>query len=193
MNFDAKFVLVSLFKMSSTANDCDVFDDVDDDELLRLAEVGESQAASGSQLTEAQKSRVERNRQKALALKQARLTSRPYPEPKKFIDPLEGDGGGKKSGQHETKLVDTNAGFFIEEDADGPGEGFELEVEREPAPVVEPDRPTCLECRDELADSFLFRTFDHEVCDKCRDTEKDGKHELVIFLSGYDETFIGST
>jgi hypothetical protein len=29
--------------------------------------------------------------------------------------------------------------------------------------------------------SFLFRhrTFDFEVCDKCRDTEKDGKHELV--------------
>ena len=52
-------------------------------------------------------------------------------------------------------------------------------MERELAPVIEPDRPTCLECRDELVDSFLFKTFDLEVCDKCRDTEKDGKHELV--------------
>ena len=168
--------------MSTAANVSDVFDDADDDELLQLAEAGESQADAGSQLSEAQKSRAERNRQKALALKQARLTSRPYPEPKKFIDPLDEDGRGKKSGQHETKLVDTNAGFFIKEDPDRPAEGFELEVEREPAPVVEPDRPTCLECRDELADSFLFRTFDHEVCDKCRDTEKDGKHELVILI-----------
>ncbi len=52
-------------------------------------------------------------------------------------------------------------------------------MEREPAPVIEPDRPTCLECRDELVDSFLFKTFDLDVCDKCKDTEKDGKHELV--------------
>ena len=156
----------------------DVFDDVDEAELLQLAEVSEASTEAGNQLSEAQKSRAEKNRRKALALKQARLTSRPYPDTKKYVDPLD-ESLGKMPAQHETKLVDTNAGFFIEEDVDGPGERFELEVEREPAPVIEPDRPTCLECREELADSYLFRTFDHEVCDNCRETEKDGKHELV--------------
>jgi len=60
----------------SEPNDNDVFDDVDEAELLQLAEVTEAGSPSGSQLTEAQKSRVEKNRLKALALKQARLTSR---------------------------------------------------------------------------------------------------------------------
>ena len=41
-------------------------------------------------------------------------------------------------------------------------------------------RTRCLECSEELiGDSYLFRTFDLEVCDKCKDTEKDGKHELI--------------
>jgi hypothetical protein len=155
-----------------------VFDDVDDHEFLLAAESLEE--TSSSQMTEVQKARAEKNRLKALSLKKARLTARPYPEPKKHVDPLD---EGKKSSQHETKLVDTNAGFFIEEDPEGPDDHLELELDREPAPVIEPDRPTCLECRDELADSFLFRTFDLEVCDKCRDTEKDGKHELVINFS----------
>ena len=52
-----------------------------------------------------------------------------------------------------------------------------------PAPLM-PDpkdgRTRCLECSEELiGDSYLFRTFDLEVCDKCKDTEKDGKHELI--------------
>ena len=52
-----------------------------------------------------------------------------------------------------------------------------------PAPLM-PDpvdgRPRCLDCSEELiGDSYLFRTFDHEVCDKCKNTEKDGKHELI--------------
>ena len=41
------------------------------------------------------------------------------------------------------------------------------------------DRPCCSDCGEEISDSYLFRTFDVIVCDKCRDTEKDGKHELI--------------
>ena len=171
---------------STEQHDEALFDDVDDndDELLLLAtdhaeqETSSKPSSQTVELSEAQKQRAEKNRLKALSLKKARLASRPYPETKKFVDPLD-EGNAKKPGQHEIKLVDTNAGFFIEEDVNEPGGHVEFEVEREPAPVLEPDRPTCLECRDELADSFLFRTFDLEVCDKCRDTEKDGKHELV--------------
>ena len=223
------------------------------EDLLKLVESSENSAstsAPSSGLSEGQKSRAEKNRLKALALKKARLTARPYPEPKKFVDPLD-ELSASSSKKSETKLVDTNAGFFIEEDPDEPFDNYlvpfltleplisephvahllakykilyeeytylvvslgpstknqciavrqceiqqiylkptpsiyklelyfpEQEVEREPAPVIEPDRPTCLECRDELVDSFLFKTFDLEVCDKCRDTEKDGKHELV--------------
>ena len=53
----------------------------------------------------------------------------------------------------------------------------------DPAPLM-PDpkdgRPRCEECSEELlGDSYLFKTFDIEVCDKCKDTEKDGKHELI--------------
>ena len=52
---------------------------------------------------------------------------------------------------------------------------------------VEPERPICKECEEELADSFLFRTFDLEVCDKCKDTEKDGKHELITKTDAKNE------
>jgi len=55
----------------------------------------------------------------------------------------------------------------------------EVEIERSLAPYIEPDRQSCLECGKELVDSFLLKTFGHEVCDKCKETEKDGKHELI--------------
>ena len=52
-----------------------------------------------------------------------------------------------------------------------------------PAPLMPDPKdggPRCLECSEELiGDSYLFRTFDLEVCDKCKCTEKDGKHELI--------------
>ena len=41
-------------------------------------------------------------------------------------------------------------------------------------------RVRCLECSLELiGDDYLFRKFDLDVCDKCKDTKKDGKHELI--------------
>ncbi|KAJ8303859.1 hypothetical protein KUTeg_017442 [Tegillarca granosa] len=58
-------------------------------------------------LSAAQKARIERNKQKALLLRQARLTSHPYTKDK------------KESGQKlkaPVKEVDTEAGFFFDED-----------------------------------------------------------------------------
>ena len=56
-------------------------------------------------------------------------------------------------------------------------------VTEDPAPLM-PDpkdgRPRCTECNEELlGDSYLFKKFDLEVCDKCKNTGKDEKHELI--------------
>ena len=56
-----------------------VFDDGFDDDLLAASEHIIPIATS---MTEAQKSRAERNRMKAVALKKARLIANPYPNPK---------------------------------------------------------------------------------------------------------------
>ena len=56
-------------------------------------------------------------------------------------------------------------------------------VTEDPAPLLPDPKdggPRCEECSEELqGDSYLFKTFDLEVCDKCKDTSKDGKHELI--------------
>lgn len=116
-----------------------------------------------------------------MALKKARLSAQPYPDPKILKNDL--ITGEKLKSSKETKLIDSNAGFFIEESES------ETAVLQEPIPppVIEPDRPQCKECSDEMADSFLLRTFDYEVCDKCKDTEKDGKHELITKTDAKNE------
>lgn len=163
----------------------DPFGEMEDEALLLAADQGES-----SGLSEAQKSRAEKNRLKAVALKKARLSAQPYPDPKqKSAADSKNDfitGESLKTSKAETKLIDTNAGFFIEESEDEPRAKPTMECL--PAPVVEPERPTCKECEEEkFADSFLFRTFDLEVCDKCKDTEKDGKHELITKTDAKNE------
>ena len=152
----------------------DFFDDSADADLLAAVE-GPSRP-----MTDAQRSRAEKNRMKAIALKKARISAKPYPDPK-----AENVIGEKlNAGRKEKQLVDTKAGFFIEEDDT---DNFQGNVEPLPAPVIEPDRPHCLECQVEIADSYLFRSFDHEVCDKCKETEKDGKHELITKTDAKNE------
>jgi len=151
----------------------DCFDDDFDNDLLVAAESNEAKDVS-QKISDSQKARAEKNRMKAIALKKARLSAQPYPDPKKKEDFLTGE---KVKETKETKLVDTNAGFFIEE-TDGP-EGQQVISEPLPAPVIEPERPKCTECLEDLADSYLFRMFNIDVCDKCKETEKDGKHELI--------------
>ena len=121
---------------------------------------------------------------KAIALKKARVSAQPYPNPK-----AENILGEKLISQKKEKqLVDTKAGFFIEEDDKDPNaQSLQGNIEPMPAPVIEPDRPHCLECQEEIADSYLFRNFDYEVCDKCKETEKDGKHELITKTDAKNE------
>ena len=125
-------------------------------------------------LTMAQKARMEKNRLKAMSLKQARLQMRPSSSKDQSRDSVTGE---KVIHVKEKKVVDSGAGFFIDEEEE---EAFDpANVKELPAPILKPDQPVCEECGKDFADSFLFRTFDFVVCDECKETERDGKHELI--------------
>ena len=65
------------------------FDDFPDEEFLSIDTSVASQPPDP--MTEGQRARAERNRQKALALKKARLTVRPYPEVRaQDVHPIDG-------------------------------------------------------------------------------------------------------
>ncbi|XP_053558675.1 DNA repair protein complementing XP-A cells [Bombina bombina] len=115
-------------------------------------------------LPAAVRAKIERNRQRALMLRQARLASRPYPT-----------GEGISAIKAHAKVVDSGGGFFIEEE-----EAEEKSVENvihQPGPVLEFDYLICEECGKEYMDSYLSNHFDLSVCDNCRDTEE--KHKLI--------------
>ncbi|TRY71992.1 hypothetical protein TCAL_03958 [Tigriopus californicus] len=154
----------------------------DDDDLLEGVAVEEISVPNPTStppvpLTMSQKARMERNRLKAKSLKQARLMARPYANnPGSSRDQVTGE---KLIRVQEKKLVDSGAGFFIEETSEGSDAIDPSTFVQLPAPIIKPDQPSCLECQENFSDSFLFRTFDISVCDKCKETERDGKHELI--------------
>jgi len=153
--------------MSSQSEDIDSFcdDDVDDKELNSIFDKIENE----TNLSEGQKSRMEKNKLKALALKKARLLSNPYDKNKP-----------SKKSQTAPRMIDTGGGFFIEEDEEGGDGGDEkIEIIEQPPPIQPPDQPTCEDCNKDFAQSYLFNTFDHSVCDECKNMERDGPHELI--------------
>lgn len=123
-------------------------------------------------LTVSQKARIERNRQNALLLKQARLIPHPYAKintadsVEKSVIKVQG-----------SKFIDTGGGFLLEEKVGDDQDNEPMKLTAELAPVMEPDRPICEECKEEFDDSYLFQNFDHPVCDSCRDNEE--KHQLI--------------
>ncbi|XP_035037442.1 DNA repair protein complementing XP-A cells isoform X2 [Hippoglossus stenolepis] len=117
------------------------------------------------ELSAAMRAKIERNRQRALMLRQARLASRP-------LSAVEGATSAKVS-----KTIDSGAGFFIEEEEDGEEEHKARKVVHQPAPVIEPDYLICDDCQKPFMDSYLSNSFDLSVCDKCRDNEE--KHKLI--------------
>ncbi|KAG8455022.1 hypothetical protein GDO86_001296 [Hymenochirus boettgeri] len=115
-------------------------------------------------LPAAVRAKIERNRQRALMLRQARLACRPYPS-----------GEGTSKVKAPPKVIDSGAGFFIEEE-----EAEEQHVENvvhQPGPVLEFDYLICEDCGKDFMDSYLCNHFDLPVCDSCRDTEE--KHKLI--------------
>ncbi|KAJ8339788.1 hypothetical protein SKAU_G00344210 [Synaphobranchus kaupii] len=112
-------------------------------------------------LSAAMRAKIERNRQRALLLRQARLANRPYSE------------GGTCA--KVAKTIDSGAGFFIEEEEEAAQ--MVKKVVHKPAPVMEPDYLICDDCNKPFMDSYLSNSFDLSVCDKCRDNEE--KHKLI--------------
>ncbi|XP_075946481.1 DNA repair protein complementing XP-A cells isoform X2 [Anarhichas minor] len=107
------------------------------------------------ELSAAMRAKIERNRQQALMLRQARLASRPS-------SAVEGATSAKIS-----KTIDSGAGFFIEEEEEEK-EQRTRKVVHQPAPVIEPDYLLCDDCQKPFMDSYLSNSFDLSVCDKCR-------------------------
>ncbi|MEE6513751.1 hypothetical protein FKM82_021551 [Ascaphus truei] len=115
-------------------------------------------------LPAAVRAKIERNRQRALMLRQARLASRPYPTAE-----------GISTVKAPPKVVDSGGGFYIEEEEaeEQPAEN----VVHQPGPVLEFDYLICEECGKEFMDSYLSNHFNLDVCDNCRYTEE--KHKLI--------------
>ncbi len=129
-----------------------IFDLGEDDGEDQAEQVKEEKGMSSSCLNKFQRDRAEKNRQKALTLRQARINE---------------TGVTAKANLEKQKVpIDSGAGFFIE-DEDEDEECRPLESR--PAPIVEPDRPECQECGRPVAESFLLRTYDLSVCDECKE------------------------
>eukprot|EP00794_Sanderia_malayensis_P019529 gene19529-21459_t len=137
---------------------------------------------SPSKLTAAQKARIEKNKEQALLLRQARLKAvkRDCPDgidkatliPAKLYVKKRDDSVGLLACQK-----DTGAGFFIEEDDD------EELAKAFTSPVIAKELPPpvlgvgglaekCTDCEKDFSDSILLRDFEVSVCDGCRDNEK---------------------
>ncbi|KAM6329371.1 DNA repair protein complementing XP-A cells isoform 1-T1 [Alca torda] len=127
-------------------------------------------------LSAAALAKIERNRQRALALRQARLAARPYPA-----------AGGVRV-RAPPKVVDTGGGFLLEEEAEAEAEGEAggaKKIVHPPAPVLEFDYLICGDCGKEFMDSYLMQHFDWATCDNCRDAED--KHKLITRTEAKEE------
>lgn len=74
---------------------------------------------SEPKLSATQKARIERNRQKALLLRSARLSNRPYPTRNKDIDGAKHNEsdintGSSNSNSGLSRVVDTGGGFLLD-------------------------------------------------------------------------------
>ena len=78
-------------------------------------------------LTDAQRAKIERNRQKALLLKQARLAKMPTVPTGGADD--EGGFSGAKKNEKMTRVIDSGGGFLIEEEVGGENEEEQVRME----------------------------------------------------------------
>nr|SVE72715.1 EOG090X0KP6 [Daphnia similis] len=139
-------------------------------EELEISKLNEDTRDNVPCLSAFQKARIERNRQKALLLRQARLQAHPY-----------------KNGNTEehsviriknSRLIDSGGGFLINEKELEEEQQREIVITEDPAPIILPDRPHCDECEQPLHDSLLYRSFSYPVCDPCKDANDD-KYSLI--------------
>lgn len=115
------------------------------------------------------KDRVEKNRQRAIILRNSKLVSHPFAKGKT----VSVDTTTIKIGA--TKYIDTGGGFLREE-VEGREEETKEPVQEEP-PILEDDRPFCIKCDKPFATSWLFDKFNYYCCDECKDLEEE--HKLI--------------
>nr|XP_018906309.1 PREDICTED: DNA repair protein complementing XP-A cells [Bemisia tabaci]XP_018906311.1 PREDICTED: DNA repair protein complementing XP-A cells [Bemisia tabaci]XP_018906312.1 PREDICTED: DNA repair protein complementing XP-A cells [Bemisia tabaci]XP_018906313.1 PREDICTED: DNA repair protein complementing XP-A cells [Bemisia tabaci] len=153
-----------------------------DSQPLSNGEASSSTASTKSSLTPYDRARIEEKRQKAILLRKSRVVSHPYLKP--LVENIKTTSGSTFNDQG-TKFIDTGGGFLIEEEEFCSESSGKVNLVKEPAPILESDRPSCLECEKEFADSYLLKTFDHPVCDGCRD--QDEKHTLITKTDAKNE------
>uniref|UniRef100_A0A1B0GA41 F-actin-capping protein subunit alpha n=1 Tax=Glossina morsitans morsitans TaxID=37546 RepID=A0A1B0GA41_GLOMM len=153
---------------------------------------------AATELTEAQKARIERNKAKALSLRQAKLVSHPHSLTKK--DTNAGDVPSSIIKVQGVKYVDSGGGFLIEQsvgstnsDPSLPDANVKVIDNAISIPVainfilifiihliliiLKVTYEECLKCGDSFVDSFLINNFKYNVCDKCHDPEDE--HALI--------------
>ncbi|XP_068912313.1 DNA repair protein complementing XP-A cells homolog [Tenebrio molitor] len=121
----------------------------------------------GEELPKSVINRIERNRQKALTIRQSKLVSHPYA--KSAVVSI--DKTTIKIGA--TKYKDTGGGFLLEEE---PEKEFSDNLVTQEPPVLEPDQPICKKCKKPFAVSWLFDNFLFKCCNSCKDLEE---HKLI--------------
>ena len=102
---------------ASPTFDDDGFDDLDFFSVE--SQISQNSSKKDEELTNDQKARAEKNRQKAIALKTSRLVSRPNSDkgPREcFLTGETLNSQTSSSQPTEKKTIDTGAGFFIEEE-----------------------------------------------------------------------------
>ncbi|CAD5117654.1 DgyrCDS6407 [Dimorphilus gyrociliatus] len=131
-----------------------------------MSETSENVESRSITLTDFQRAKIERNRQRAVLLRESRLARRQW-------DAI------KKEGATVKRTLDSGAGFLIEdEDEQKPSAKLKI-VEEVAGRLKAADQPGlyCDDCGKEFVDSYLYKTYNADVCDQCRDTEE--KHRLI--------------
>lgn len=153
------------------------------------------------QLTEAEKCRINRNKLKAKQIRESKVIavlvvvhlficlSFPTENSVEYCRSKESECGGKMIKVDGHKFKDTNGGFLLDE-AEHTINETEREAKRqklaeEDSAEVPISYQTCIECKEEFADSYLYKNFDYSACDKCKDL--DEKHELITKTDARNE------
>ncbi|CAK9293215.1 unnamed protein product, partial [Gordionus sp. m RMFG-2023] len=70
------------------------------------------------------------------------------------------------------RIIDTNAGFILEENELNDGNTVEnnilLNLKEKPNPLSIIDAQICIDCGKKFRDSYLYNTFDYSICDGCK-------------------------
>jgi len=120
---------------------------------------------SEKQLTDAQKKRIQLNKEKALQLRKSKVTKR------------KGTSSNPDTAVKRAIVeVDTGAGFFFDDpeptEATASKTPKPVKVTYEPGPLLEVDNLLCELCEKEFMESFLLSKFNYPVCDNCRDEDE---------------------